>query len=862
MSKLMPKLLQRPSFLAATVLALLAAAPPASAISIDLSYDEDDQPAFDPDGAKLKAIARAAADRWQWHILDDDDWHFDISWDNLDDENRMAKYVPSYVPFDSIDIVISTHMNGMPIPWFFDETPYADEEFGPLIQTLVRDLDPVHADEAYAGPNVPLLEAGAFAVAPVGTTAGSGFDLLTFLTHEMGHALGMNFSLTDDDYDFDSADIGGLDVGAFEAEGYELVLKTALMNDSVARLGRRTFPSATDILATHDQSDFTNYNLRRIDLLGAHSNDWNDTLNWIGGKAPEWFNDTFVRNGGSVRLESGLAEARTLLVDEGSSVFTANSSHLKVIHELRVGNAAVGTRGEVHVGNLVGVPWLEAGSFRIDNGLVNLSSQNAVLVSHGKLQIGPQGTLMGGGQVEVQGELNNDGEISAGMFLLFGFGGDLFLRAIDNGKLDLDGGQERVLDPGRSALAFPGGFNDEYGRISAVNGNLRIVSPLADAFNGTATVGAGRTMHFYQPWSFGGNLVMRGGSTAATAATLTGGEIQFGGDTTVEGVATIDAPLVTGFFTNIRVMSGGRLNLVGHHIGPAANMLDYGGKFALENGATLNVNLSGASWTLKRSLTMGPGSTVTGDDLVNFGGRIEGSGNLAVNRVDNAGIVAPTGELRIPTGLYAQSWMGKLLIDLAGFSQGVNYDVLRVGGDAHIAGGVEITLAEGFLPAVGAQFDVLAAANVFGAFPSFEVWAPADVEFSGQLVYLPGKVAFRVTRSNFAADFDADGDVDGDDMSAWSIALAAGGPGVNGEGDANHDYIVDGADFLILQRQLGRRVASLPTGGRGGIGGGTIGGGITRNVPEPASGMLALGAFVSATVATRRCNILNGRLAH
>src|SRR5688572_15600828 len=271
----------------------------AAAINIDLTYDEDETPSFDPNGTKLIAVARAAADIWESIILDDSDWHFDISWDDLGG-NRLGQYRPSYVPFDSIDITLSTHNDGALAPWFFDETPFENEEYVPFTQTLVRDLTPADADEAYSGGPPLLLEAGFSGTTLFGSPAMGHFDALTILLHEMGHALGMNYSFNDEDYDIDPSDIGGLSVGLEEGEGIELKLQTALMNDFVGVKGKRTLPSASDILATHDQSGFTNYNLPRIEYLGNHSTDWNDTLNWIGGAVPDNDNAVSVRNGGSV----------------------------------------------------------------------------------------------------------------------------------------------------------------------------------------------------------------------------------------------------------------------------------------------------------------------------------------------------------------------------------------------------------------------------------------------------------------------------------------------------------------------------------------------------------------------------------
>jgi hypothetical protein len=78
-------------------------------------------------------------------------------------------------------------------------------------------------------------------------------------------------------------------------------------------------------------------------------------------------------------------------------------------------------------------------------------------------------------------------------------------------------------------------------------------------------------------------------------------------------------------------------------------------------------------------------------------------------------------------------------------------------------------------------------------------------------------------------------------MAAWITQSHAGGPGLNGEGDADHDYDVDGSDMLIVQRQLGLRWTP-PTLGSG-AGGGIGGGGVFGSVPEPSTGLLALAAL-------------------
>jgi hypothetical protein len=855
---------------------LLVVSPrPAAALDIQVEYDDTDHPSFDPNGDKLTTMM-AWVEAYYESILTNMSpqyqpvFDIEVWWEDLPDGDGVTTFPAlgetQINPFE-VDIVFDTKVNGVERNWFIDETPIDNSEFTfaqqlgtsnvgfGVGQTLFRDLAPSQQIAGFAGSPHGVLEVGYQATAVTGGPADGKWDLWSTALHEMGHVMGIHSEVIDDDnnFEFYAFQHGGVDAEMREdpdSDGH-VAARTALMCANCGAMSLRRLPSATDLLIFAKEVGFQNVNIPRVDFIGNHSASWDDAINWIGARVPGTFNEVFIRNSTPATISDGYHTARNMFVYQDSSLSINGSGALKVFHELRVGNLSNGTPGQVHVGNLFGNPWLEVETLNIDKGLVNLNSQGAVLMSHGGLNIKADGALMGAGQVEVQGQLNNDGEISAGMFLLLGFGGDLYLRAINNGKLDLDGGFEPILNNNAMAFAFPGQLDDEFGRISAVNGNLRILSPLADSFNGTATIGAGRTMHFFQPWGFGGNLVMRGGNTAANAALLTGAEIQFGGATTVEqGIATIDAPLVTGPFTRMIVKNGARLNLATSKLGPASNPFDFGGSLTLESNAALNVDLPGTSWTLKKSLAMAPGASVLGDNIVNRG-RIQGAGNLNVARLDNSGVVAPAFDLRVPSGLYNQSSTGRLEIDLAGFAQGVNFDVLSAS-SAQLAGTLAITLADNFLPTSGSIFDILTAGQVSGAFSNLELIFPSDVKFNGQLVYATNKVSFRVTQAKFAADFDVDGDVDFADMMAWMNASTAGGLGP--AGDADGDLDADGADMLIIQRQLGSRLATPPgKGGIGGIGGiGDIGGGIMRNIPEPSSVALSLAALAMTAAIRRR----------
>lgn len=78
------------------------------------------------------------------------------------------------------------------------------------------------------------------------------------------------------------------------------------------------------------------------------------------------------------------------------------------------------------------------------------------------------------------------------------------------------------------------------------------------------------------------------------------------------------------------------------------------------------------------------------------------------------------------------------------------------------------------------------------------------------------------------ADFDENGVVDNADEALWEIGYGTASGAVHGDGDANSDFVVDGRDFLIWQRQFGFTLSPV------------IGSASTSPVPEPTAWMLWL----------------------
>jgi cyclophilin family peptidyl-prolyl cis-trans isomerase len=154
------------------------------------------------------------------------------------------------------------------------------------------------------------------------------------------------------------------------------------------------------------------------------------------------------------------------------------------------------------------------------------------------------------------------------------------------------------------------------------------------------------------------------------------------------------------------------------------------------------------------------------------------------------------------------------------------YDRLEVTNVAFLGGELDVTLLNGFAPAIGNTFTIISAGLISDTFDSIN------------LPQLSAGRVWNVTQTNTAftltvntGDYNRDGVVDAGDYVVWrkmynpSVAVTAYS-GADGSGDG----FVNDADYLIWQRNLGN------------IRGSSSGGGGSSSVPEPSSVALLLGA--------------------
>jgi hypothetical protein len=225
--------------------------------------------------------------------------------------------------------------------------------------------------------------------------------------------------------------------------------------------------------------------------------------------------------------------------------------------------------------------------------------------------------------------------------------------------------------------------------------------------------------------------------------------------------------------------------------------IEAAGQLTLEN-ATLDTQYV---YMTDGSTLAGTGSIRTGSGPVpgqveNVGGTLSpgfGTGTTAIGQLDIEGRLA-------------QASGSTLAIDLAGTTPGISFDRVMIEGGAVLAGTLEVSLLDGFVPVVGSIFEILVASDGLGG--SFDtLMLPAS--FTWEVDYLANSVVLEVTGASFVlgGDYNGDGVVDAADYSVWRDSLGATGLGLAADG--NGDLVVDAADYQLWRSNFGQ---SLPTG--------------------------------------------------
>lgn len=912
---------------------LLAAASPTAALDIVFNYnlnptgDVEMAPSFDPDGSKLLTLANLAAQRWENIILDTATLEIELYWSDLADEpdfNPLADAITRDISDQGLPETGRIRFDGFNRDagnnlveeiFYLDETPLDDEEFLFAEPMIFRDLSPQQKLDQFSGNTPEVLEVQQRYFRGPGAPEELifGYDAVSILLHEVGHILGVGGTPAileagpDIDYDLDPDLLGGAvtAVNAYAADNVSHLASESLMHPFAVKQYRVDI-SATDVLAVQAGRDALasqpNLNgpgwalikLPRTHFLGGD----NLTLaaNWVGNRTPDGAVDAYIRRIGPGNAPNATFSAptfftRNLFILEGAQVDTEDRKIFAL------GDTVIDPRGDpvqtrLNVG---GGGELETKSLDVLGGaflIVGGPSGGGTVTVNDTFNIGDAdfgSFVIARGVIDVQNELNNEGELQTG--------GDLTLNTsnFDDEVWNL-GGDSRT------------------GRVSVGGGNLTVNGQVAE-FNGSMTINSNRTATFNNGLTIGptGNLLLNGATQQASLVSNHFSGITVNGTVVANGDAFIDSR--TTFFNTAVVdipdntdtlrlgsANGDAINFNGGTI-TGNGLLDASGQLFANSGSS-TISVREFDWDGSNdsaTTTIAPGGTLTIDvnsfadphdttifvlnngtlnvdanttwqvagDFHITGGIVNAhelalqagstfefsAGELTVeplfllpgssqdwtggklnvetisgsitNNGGTLGTYESTSQTLV-TGTYVQLGDSVLEVEIAGPDPGIGgHDRYNVQGNAALAGVLDVSLLDGYLPLAGQQFEVLTAATVINN----GLTLGGDAADIFDLIVNATSVVLEALNQLLVGDYNEDGIVNAADYVVWrnhqgqEIALP-------NEDPAATPGMVTLEDYNVWVTNFGETTTN------GSAAGNTL-------VPEPASCAIAMGILAA-----------------
>jgi hypothetical protein len=242
--------------------------------------------------------------------------------------------------------------------------------------------------------------------------------------------------------------------------------------------------------------------------------------------------------------------------------------------------------------------------------------------------------------------------------------------------------------------------------------------------NGTLTIGGG------SKFATGGSLSNFSGTTLTGGVYNVSGTLQFTGANIVTSAASIsltgsgskivDQTGTTDGLRNFATNSaGGSFSISGGRNFTTVGTFTNAGTLSIGTGSTFKLGGLG-NFTQTAGKTTDDGTLSTSGMVGLTGGSLFGKGSIA-GALQSAGVITP-GDSSTSTGvlsvskIYGQTASGALDIAIGGTTAGTKYDQLNIAGSASLNGTLNLSLINGFVPAVGTTFEILNAGSVSGTF--------------------------------------------------------------------------------------------------------------------------------------------------
>ena len=285
---------------------------------------------------------------------------------------------------------------------------------------------------------------------------------------------------------------------------------------------------------------------------------------------------------------------------------------------------------------------------------------------------------------------------------------------INDGTIDADvnAGELRVYLNGQLG-------NQNNGTMKATNGGTLFVQHgrLDQSGGGIISAGEGSTVLLGNRGLANNVFALVGGTLNTTSnGVVKGSTVSLNGNIANLGTFVVPGGDQT-FISTLTLTNDGTMTLEATNSQfrfEAGTSISGTGAIILTNEATMNVN--------GQSVTNGANHTIKGNGIIALNG-----GSLTNNGIFEPGL--SPGKLTV-SGNYTQGSTGALNVEIGGNTPVTGYDQLAVGGNAALNGTLNVSLINGFLPAVGDVFQFITTGSFSGSFSTINTTG-----FTGQVNY-------------------------------------------------------------------------------------------------------------------------------